>query len=97
MAVWDRETNIPTLLKGYGFKMRKFTVVYCTTLYSTQSYLVPSTVDTSSICANRTGLYDRELLKPKQPKRVAPHSRVIILLSRSGGWEPIYILRAIKS
>ena len=97
MAVWDRETNIPTLLKGYGFKVRKFTVVYCTTLHSTQSYLVPSTVDTSSICANRTGLYDRELLKPKQPKRVAPHSRVIILLSRSGGWEPIYILRAIKS
>ena len=51
MAVWDRETNIPTLLKGYGFKVRKFTVVYCTTLHSTQSYLVPSTVYTSSICA----------------------------------------------
>ena len=51
MAVWDRETNIPTLLKRYGFKVRKFTVVYCTTLHSTQSYLVPSIVYTSSICA----------------------------------------------
>ena len=51
MAVWDRETNIPTLLKEYGFKVRKFTVVYCTTLHSTQSHLVPSIVYTSSICA----------------------------------------------